>query len=68
MEQVSLLPFACPLNSTLPIRQHALQVAFSLLQSRNIGSDPSEFLSCEFKDSLARGTTSVTGFQDFGKF
>jgi hypothetical protein len=68
MEQVSLLPFARPTNSLRPVCQHFSQIAFSLLQSGNIDFDPSEFLSCEFKDSLARGTTSVTGFQDFGEF
>jgi hypothetical protein len=39
-----------------------------LLQSRNVRLDSSELLLCEFKNSLAGSTTSVTGFQDLSQF
>jgi hypothetical protein len=68
MEEMGLLSFARSSNSTLPVCQHFLQRPFGMLQGRNVRSDPNEFLLCEFKDSLAWSTTSVTGLQDFSEF
>ena len=68
MKQVGFLSFVCLSNSTLPVLQHFLHVAFGLLQSSNVHCDPSEFLLCEFKHSLARSTTSITSHQDFSEF
>jgi hypothetical protein len=39
-----------------------------MLQGRNVCSNPDELLLRQFKDSLARSTTSVTSFQDFSEF
>jgi hypothetical protein len=68
MEEMSLLPLARSSNPTLPIRQHFLQRPLGPLQGCNVRFDPNELLLCEFKDSLARSTTSVTSFQDLGEF
>lgn len=68
MEEMSLLSCARSLNSTLPIRQHSLQRSFGMLQGRNVRSNLNELLLRQFKDPLARSTTSVTSFQDIREF
>ena len=67
MQQVNLLPLACPSKSNFPIRQHPLQIAFRPPEGRNIGRDAGEFLLGECKDTLARSVTSVAGLQNLGE-
>jgi hypothetical protein len=68
MKQVNLLPLARPSNSNFPICQQFLQVAFRLLQARDVRSNPIEFLLCQLEDSVTWSPTGVTSLQNLSEF